>query len=559
MTSDRTPSADADVCVVGAGPAGALVAHELSTAGHDVVVLEAGERFAVEERSTRMERSLRPGHDPTSVWEMGGERDAFTSSGDVDYSLNHLRVKGVGGSTLHWGGRVARFHPKDFEMQSRYGLAADWPIDYAELRPYYAAAERALGVAGADDDPHGPPRSEPYPMEAFPRSYSDSLFATACDRLGVETHSVANARNSRVYDGRSECVGYGTCSPVCPSGAKYSADVHVREAESEGARIVDRAVVQQLDHDDAGDAVTAAVYRTPSGQTHRQTADQFVLAAGGVENPRLLLLSRSDAHPDGLANGSGAVGRYFMEHPYVVVDGQLEEPTGQNRIGFGTMESHQFYEPDGSQTGSFKLEFSNEAGPRLVDLALQQREPLGHVTDLFPVPSHSELAAFREENRIAWGDELFESVQEQYGNHFRIAAELEPLPNPENRVSLNRNQTDAFGNPVPDVDFQPGQYVRRTAERAFDVMEDIVDSLDAPVRWSERRYFWGAAGHPSGTTRMGSDSAESVVGPNLRAHELENLYVGGSSTFVTIGANQPTLTIAATALRLADYLDGEVL
>ena len=216
---DRTPVANADVCVVGAGPAGALVADRLA-ADHEVVVLDAGPRFDPADRLARQERAIRPSSDRPDVWDVGGDRDAHTSSGERFYPLNHARVKGIGGSTLHWQGMVMRLHEDDFNSEAARGVGPDWPIDYADLRPYYAAAERELGVAGAADNPYAPPREEPYPMPAFEPSYSDSLFAEACEELGIDMHSVPNARNSEPYDGRSACVGYGTCQPVCPSGAK---------------------------------------------------------------------------------------------------------------------------------------------------------------------------------------------------------------------------------------------------------------------------------------------------------------------------------------------------
>ena len=558
---DRTPSERADVCVIGAGPAGSLVAYRLAEAGHDVVVLEAGEWFDFEDRPTQMERALRPGHDAVGVWDTDRERDAYTTSGEATYPLNIRRSKGVGGSTLHWGGRVSRFAPKDFEMRSRYGVASDWPIGYEDLRPYYVEAERELGVAGADDNPFMPEREEPFPMEAFPPSYSDSILAEACEDIDIVTHSVPNARNSEPYDDRSPCVGYGTCRPVCPSGAKYSADVHARKAVEEGARVIDRAVVRRLEHDADGDRLTAARYQTPNGELHRQTARTFVLAAGAVENPRLLLLSKSAEYPDGLANSSGVVGRYFMEHPYVGVVGKMDGLTGQHRIGFGTTESYQFYEPDGDPPpGSFKIEFSNEGGPRIVDLALRQRDPVGSLSRTISSPGPSTLEGLAGEQRpIEWGDELLETMRGRYGHYFRIVAEIEPLPDPENRITLNEDVTDDFGDPVPDVSWSPGSYFERTGERAHEVIDRIVEHIDADVEDVERIPYIEGVGHSSGTTRMGTDPAESVVDSNQRTHDVENLYISGASTFITIGASQPTLTIAATALRLADHLDSEVL
>ena len=560
--SDRTPSAEADICIIGSGPAGSLVAHRLAQASHGVVILEAGKRFDFEERHARMERSLRPGNRETSVWDVDEARDAFTSSGDVQYPLNQWRVRGIGGTTLHWGARVARFPRKDFEMESRYGVGSDWPIGYDDLKPYYAEAEREFGVAGADDNPFEPPRDEPYPMEAFPPSYSDSIFAEACGELGIVTHAVPHARNSEPYEGRSPCVGYGTCTPVCPSGAKYSADFHAKRAEGEGARIIDRAMVRRLEHDDSGDRITAAIYQTPDGETHRQTAGTFILAAGAVENPRLLLLSSSPQHPEGLANSSNAVGRYFMEHPYAGIIGELEEKlTGQHRIGFGTMESYHFYEPDGQPPpGSFKLEFDNRAGPTITELALKQRNPVENMDEFLTDPTVSKLSYLADDSRpIEWGDDLLETIRDGYGNYFQILAEIEPLPDPENRVTLSDERTDEFDDPVPDVSWNRGEYGQRTAERALEVIEEIVDHIKPEVKWTSKGQSWNGAGHSAGTTRMGTDPDASVVNSNLRTHDVENLYISGASTFVTLGASQPTLTIAATALRLADHLHEEVL
>jgi choline dehydrogenase-like flavoprotein len=543
---DRTPSPRADVCVVGAGPAGALVTHRLANRGFDVVVLEAGPRFDFEDRKERMERAIRPGHDPNSVWEMGGPRDEYSSAGERFYPLNRARVKGVGGTTLHWQGMVMRFHESDFEA---------WPIDYAELRPYYADAERALGVAGADDNPYAPPREKPFPMPAFEPSHSDSVFAEACERLGVTMHSVPNARNSDSYDGRSSCVGYGTCKPVCPSGAKYSADHHVEKAEAEGARVIDRVPVQRLEHDDSGERVTAAVYATPDGETHRQEAGEFVLAAGGVEIPRLLLLSESDEYPDGLANSSGAVGRYFMDHLFAGMGGTIDRETRQNHVGFITSECHQFYDDptqstegtaggipewsSGETTGgdgenreptpdAIKLEFLNYAGPSPVERALSGDQ---------------------------FGDDLLGTLREGYGNSIAMGGLVGQRPRRENRVTLDHSTTDDRGNPVPEIHWRMDAQTEASLRRANEIQRAVMDELGVDVSWTVGPENTGPAFHHMGTTRMGTDSDESVVDPQMRSHDLDNLSVASSSVFVTSGAMNPTLTIAALALKAADHVD----
>jgi choline dehydrogenase-like flavoprotein len=527
MAANRQPSDRADVCIVGAGPAGGLVADRLASEGYDVVVLEAGPRFDDSEREQRMERSIRPAHGPDSVWEMGGPRDAYASTGERHYPLNAARVKGVGGSTLHWQGMVMRLHEQDFRLESETGVGADWPVSYDDLRPYYADAEQALGVAGASDNPFAPPRERPHPLPAFPPSHSDSLFADACEELGIATHSVPNARLSEARNDRSACVGYGTCQPVCPSGAKYDATIHVERAEQRGARVVDRAPVQRLEHDDAGERVTAAVYATPDGTEHRQEAREFVLAAGGVENPRLLLLSESEQYPDGLANSSGLVGRYFMDHLFAGAGGTLDEPTRQNHVGFNTTESHQFYDRTDDSRGAIKLEFLNYAGPSPVEMALTGDD---------------------------WGDAMLDRIRDGYGTHVAMGALVEQPPREENQVRLHSERTDDHGNPVPDVVWSLSDYTRRTIERANEIQRAVLDELGADVEWTVGPDATGPAFHHMGTTRMGDDPETSVVNPQLRTHDLANLTIPSSSVFPTGGAMNPTLTIAALALKAADHV-----
>ena len=537
---------DTDVCIVGSGPAGAILAASLVDRGHDVVVLEAGPRFDTAQRQERMERELRPAFSRSDVWDGGGARDAFTVSGEVDYALNDRRVKGVGGTSLHWQGSSPRLHPEDFEMQSRYGVAMDWPISYADLEPYYLQAEREMGVSG-EEYSFGGMRSGPYPLPAHAPSHTDTLFADALDEVGIELHACPTAINSEPYDGRTECLGYGTCNPVCPSGAKYSADVHIQKAESDGASVIDRAPVQRLEHDDAGEEVTAAVYAN-DGETHRLTARQFVIAAGGVESARLLLLSRSDEYPDGLANSSGLVGRYFAEHPAIRVAGTIDQPTRQNLLGFETGISEQYYGYDSGPEGTMLFQVANDHGPSPVEAAL---EPDVNLTQLLG----GTLTGGNSTDQ--WGTSGLDHIQEQYGgNELGIAVQVEPLPDPNNRVSLNHDTVDDHGNPVPDISLSVGDHARATLERAESVLYDVFDAMGATdvrtIGEPEDPFF---TNHHMGTTRMGDDPESSVVDATLQTHDLENLSVSSSSVFVTYGGAHPTLTIVALTLRLADHLD----
>lgn len=528
---DRTPASRADVCIVGTGVAGALVGYRLASAGHSVVFLEAGERFEAGSRLGRMEFAIRSDTPDTRVWDMGGPRDRYTTDGSVEYPLNDARVKGVGGTTLHWQGNTPRFHEVDFELDTRHGLGVDWPLGYDDLSPYYTAAESELGVAGTAG-PGDPPREADYPLPAFPKRYSDGLLVEACERLGISTRDTPQARNSVPYDGRSQCLGFSTCLPVCPSGAKYSADVTVRKAEEAGARVIDRARVVRLEHDDEG-AIVAAHYVTPDGTEHRQAARHFVLAAGAVETPRLLLLSASDAYPDGLANSSGAVGRYLMEHPVVGTVGRTDGPMDPEPIGFVTTISEAFYGYDRGP-GSFILEFRSDP-PSVMDRALG-RDPLGDV--LSPA---------------VWGDDLLSG--DFTNREVSINAQVEMLPRAENRVSLDAAKTDDLGNPVPNVSLSLSDHEREAFEFAFEVQADILAEMGAtPVRRTDpERPAW--ARHLMGTARMGSDPDDSVVDGRLRSHDHPNLSVVGASVFPTGSAANPVLTISALALRAADDIE----
>jgi choline dehydrogenase-like flavoprotein len=246
----------AQVCIVGAGAAGGIMAAELGRRGIQVAVLESGPRHDFDRRAEYTRRFVK-GENPWQTLLPG--LDAHTTGGSVPFSLVWRRARGVGGSTLHWEGYAIRFHAGDFRLRTLHGVAEDWPIGYEHLEPYYARAESALGVAGLPDDPWASPRSTPFPLPPFPFSYTDGLFAGACQTVGVRLHHLSQARNSVAYGGRSACLACGTCH-VCPTGAKASIDLtHIPPAEATGrVRLVTDATVVRLETE--GDEVRSAVY-----------------------------------------------------------------------------------------------------------------------------------------------------------------------------------------------------------------------------------------------------------------------------------------------------------
>ncbi len=520
----REETRETEVCIIGAGAAGGIMALELARRGIRVTVLESGPRHDFARRSEYTRRFIK-GENPWQSPLPGLDR--HTTNGDVAYRLEWNRARGVGGSTLHWEGYALRFHADDFRMRSLHGTAEDWPISYDDLEPYYGRAERALGVAGTSDDPFASPRSTAFPLPPFPMSYSDGLFSGVCKNLGIGLHHLPQARNSLGYGGRSQCRACGTCH-VCPTGAKASTDLtHIPQAESTGyAEILTEVTVLRLEVDRSG-LIRSAVYAGADRAERRLTARVFVLAAGGVETARLLLLSVSPGFPRGLANRSGLVGRYFTSHPLIDVTGTMAERVYPYRTGFSTAMSNHFAVPrDRKRRGAFYLEFMNSAGP------------LPH-----------QIAA----SSGAWGPELAKRVRKEFGRTLGIRVYTEQLPDAGNTVTLDGTVKDYFGNPVPRITYGIGPYERAAMAEAKEVAEGILRALGAnEIRTGEVRY----AAHQLGTHRMGREPASSVVDPNLRAHDVPNLYLVGGGCFVTASPSQPTLTIAALAIRAAEHIAG---
>jgi choline dehydrogenase-like flavoprotein len=517
---------DADVCIVGAGAAGGVMAHELARRGVRVVVLESGPRHEFSRRRQYVTEYL---HEQNPWRTRRTALDRETVGGTMPYRLEGRRVRGVGGSTLAWEGTAIRFHADDFRLRSRHGVGDDWPVSYADLEPYYGIAERMLGVAGAADDPTASPRSTPFPLPPFPFSHSDALFARGSHAAGLAVHHLPQARNSVAYGGRARCQACGTCM-VCPTGAKASIDLtHIPQAEATGnATVLAESTVLRLETDPAG-AVSAAVHAGPDRIQRRVRAGLFVLAAGAVENARLLLLSTSPRFPTGLANRSGLVGRYFMSHPSIDVLGRSPQRVHPFRIGFSTAMSRRFAVGGERATrAAFLVEFLNSAGPTPARIAMTSG---------------------------TWGADLRRQVREEFGRWLGLRVYAEQLADRRNAVALAAGQRDHFGNPAVHLQSSIGAYERRGLDEAAAVATRLMTAMGLTDIRAHTPTF---AAHQIGTHRMGADPVTSVVDRDLRAHDVPNLYLVGSGCFVSATASPPTLTIVALAARAAEHIAGRL-
>lgn len=528
---------EADVVIVGAGVAGALTAYRLARSGAKVVVLESGPWL---DRATAVQTFFdNPIKTPDAPYPAQAHaprptvlnlRDGhYVQDGPATFGSTYERC--VGGTTWHWQGTTMRFLPNDFRMKTLYGVGEDWPFGYDELEPWYLQAERELGVAGDAHDDLGSPRSGPYPQPPIPPTWLDKQVDATLRPYGLRTQVSPHARNSTFFQDRPPCCGNNTCVPICPIGAKYDASVHARLAQAAGATIVDQAVAFRIDVDEGG-RVAAVAFKHPDGSEHLARGRRFVLAAHAVETPRLLLMSASARCPDGVANRSGAVGRYLMDHPAQVSLALARDPVYPYR---GPVEVSGI---EHLRDGAFRRHTA------------ASRTPIGNDGWSFGGHNLIGLAGQFIDDGLR-GQALHDALRHSGQRQVRLAALVEQLPDANNRVRLS-DRVDALGLPRPRITYAHDDYVQRGVAEARKLADTVFDGLGATQRVHVDTLF--GAGHIMGTLRMGTDPASSVVDPLGRSHDHPNLWMVGSGLFPTGATANPTLTLAAMALRTADAL-----
>jgi choline dehydrogenase-like flavoprotein len=535
-----------DAVVVGAGAGGAAAAYGLCRRGLSVLLLDAGPRFdpPSDYSLTQVDWDLRdfpqkPGSVATVTFASGQKlgNEPLLASGSrglgpavtsgVRWMEAYHHVRGIGGTTLHFTGESHRLHPEAMKMRTRFGVAADWPFDYAELEPYYVQAEELVGVAGPATQ-GARWRSRAFPLPPHPLSYVARTLGKGAAKLGIDWQANSRAALSLPWNGRAACNYCGACQKGCPRGDKGSADVTFVAAALATGRLTVRSDSPVIRIESgADDRVTAVLVGKPDGSIEKIASPQLVLACGAVETPRLLLAS-------GIGNESGEVGQNFMDTLATTI-GALHPDLQHGRRGLpNDAISWDFNAPDAIPGVVGGCRFYNAAG----------EAELGG------------LAAFAMSAVPGWGREHAQAVRRLWGHALYVGAIGERLPNRDSRVDLDPETRDLFGMPVARIASHLGEAdVARLRFMARKTHELLAAAGASQIFATSSSWDWFGATHVFGTCRMGNDSQASVVDASGRSHRWRNLWIADASVFPSSGGGEaPSLTIHALALRTAERI-----
>ena len=518
-----------DVLIVGAGASGAAMAWSLADTRMRILCLEQGDwvkptDFPANGRDWEARR-----YTDFDIHPNRRARDTDYPVNDDNSVMKVANFNGVGGSTIMWTAHFPRMHPSDFRVKSLDGVADDWPISYWDLESYFDQNDRITGVAGLAGDPGVPPRNPPMPP--VPLGRTGTRFAQTMNKLGWHWWPSDIAVATTEYEGRAKCINLGQCTPGCAQGAKASTDItYWPQALRAGVELRTRCRVREITTNERGMA-TGVIYYDADGNEEFQPAEIVILACNGIGTPRLLLNSASSRYPNGLANSSGLVGKNLMLHPWPQVRGYVEDEMDGDRGPMTLMWSKQFYETDPSRdfVRGYTLQFARVTG--LANEAIQSSS-----TGLLP-----------------WGRDHHRVYRQLAGHRLLIGVACEDLPEEHNRVTIDPMLKDSSGIPAPRIDYTISENTARMMEHGIARATEILEAAGAKNLYTSRTLL-NSPGHLLGTCRMGNDPQRSVVNAWGRSHDVRNLFIVDGSIWVTSGGVNPTSTIQALALYIADQM-----
>ena len=545
-----------DVCIVGSGAGGGMAAHELTAAGANVVMLEAGPMW-----DTRADGFMfkwpydSPRRGASTPEQQFGEFDAGLGGWSLDgepytvaddQEFDWFRTRMLGGRTNHWGRISLRYGPDDFRRRGADGRGDDWPISYDDIAPYYDRVDRLIGIFGSREglpnDPDG--IFQPPPQ---PRCW-ELLIKEGADRMGITCIPSRLSILTRPLNGRRACHYCGQCGRGCGTASNFSSPtVLLPPALDTGKlRIIPSAMAREVTINEQGLANGVSYVSKEDGREYQVRARIVVLAASACETARLLLNSTSSMFPDGLANSTGNVGRYLTDNTGTDVAGfipRLVDNVPHNEDGASG--AHLFM--------PWWLDNRNLDFPRGYHIEIGGGRGLpgyGFMGGIHRLPGGG-----------GYGRRLKNDYRRYYGATIGFAGRGEMIPNADSYCEIDPDTVDRWGIPVLRFHFKWGEeeilQVKHMQETFRELIEELGGTPLGDMPSKEDGYGILAGGriiHELGVTRMGDDSRTSVLNANCQAHDVKNLFVADGGPFVTNGDKNPTWTILALSMRTSEYI-----
>ena len=552
-----------DVIVVGSGAGGGMATKILSDAGLKIALVEAGPYFdpANPDQMTQMKwpwESPRRGSGTTRAfgdfhmsyghWKVEGEPYTI----EKETSFKWWRSRMLGGRTNHWGRISLRFGPKDFKSKDYDGLGENWPISYDDIKPYYDKLDKLIGVFGTKENIFNEPDGFFLPPPK-PRLH-ELFYIKGARKSGVTViPSRLSILTKRINNTRGVCFYCGQCDRSCSAYADFSSSSCYVIPSLKGGMVdlYTNSMVVEVKTDNNGKATGVSYINKENGREYSIRGKVVVLAASACSSARILLNSKSKAHPNGLGNSSNLIGKY------------LHDSTGTGRSVFiPDLINRKIYNEDG--VGGMHVYSPWWLDNKKLDFPRGYHIEIGRS---FTMPEYGFGYNPNELNRFfglkvgGYGDKLREDVKKYYGSTIGLSGRGEAIPRKDNYCEIDPDTKDKWGIPVLKFRYKWSDYEIKQVKHMHDTFEELAYNMggialgNKPTK--EQNYGISAPGeiiHEVGTTRMGDDPYNSVVNKYERLHDVDNVYVVDGGPFVSQADKNPTWTIMALSWRTSEYI-----